>query len=200
MADANASKNMDDEINSSSNLSKAEMAENALGDLTRQPYLSLSPLDKRYPHTDSDGDERRPPPGSTSTGLQGVPNPERGRIPPTSDPNMRPPNTHPDDVAGAGAAALDAPVNTVPLSGDNVGPTNTQALEGGWQDLFPPQSTGLKASREVKGLGTTNHPGYSEAPINPNAQRVRKLGLEQYKARHLIILEQFDDALSSSKD
>ena len=43
MAEVNANTNMDDEINNSRNLSNAEMAENALGGLTRPPYLLLSP-------------------------------------------------------------------------------------------------------------------------------------------------------------
>ena len=114
MADANANANMDDEINNSRNLSKAEMAENELGNIRGQPYRCISPLDKRYPHLGSDDGERRPPPGFTSTGLQGVSNSEGRRIPPSIDLNLRPPNTHPDDVAGAGAAALGASVNTVP--------------------------------------------------------------------------------------
>ena len=128
-------------------------------------------------------------------GWQGVPNSEGRRIPPISDPSLRPPNPH-DNIAGAGAAALSAPANAGTSPADQAGLHDTQTFDEGRQVLFPPTSVGGKVSAEVKRLGTTNNPGYSEIPIGQNAQRVRKLGLEPSKIRHRAILDQFDDALN----
>lgn len=94
-------------------------------------------------------------------------NPEHGRIHPIDDLILRPPHTHHDDIVGA--AALGDPADTGPLSGDNVETNTTQTRDEDGQGLFPPKSAGGKASRELQRLSTTNHPGYSETLINPNA-------------------------------
>ena len=139
-------------------------------------------------------DGRQQPFEYAATGLLGVQNPAQGHIPPINDLNMSPPNTQ-ENVAGASAAALGAPAGAGTLTGDHVGSTNTQMLEEGGQVVFPPPSAGGKVSAEVKRLGTTNNPGYSEVSVGPNARRTRRLGLEPSKARHSAVLDQFDDAL-----
>ena len=105
MADANANLNMDDQVDNGLNYSSAEMAENALLNSRRQPYLCLSPLDKRYPHRGSEDGDGQQPLRRSLTSLHGVPDQERVSIPPPNDQNLRPPNTQ-EDVAGAGAAAV----------------------------------------------------------------------------------------------
>ena len=194
MADANANLNMEDQVDNGLNYNNAEMMENAMLNSRRQPYLCLSPLDTRYPHRGSEDGDGQQPLGRSLTSLHGVPNQERVPIPPPNDQNLRPPNTH-EDVAGAGAAALDAPTGAGTLTGDQVGSTNTQMFKEGTQGFFPLPSAGGKVSAELRRLGTTNNPGYSETSVGPNARRTRKLGLDPSKARHSAVLDQFDDAL-----
>ena len=107
MADANASTNVDGKIHESHNLSEAEIAENKL----RKPYLSMSPLDRRYPHSggssECDDLERQLP------DLMNLQNPERGNSPPIE--NLPAPGL--PSVPGADAGVGTSSKNLAPPEG-----------------------------------------------------------------------------------
>ena len=148
MVDATANMNMDKENDEDLNLSREER--NYVPRDRGQPFLH------------------------TSTGTTGVQNPEQGRTPPIGDLNMSPPNTHPDGVAGAGAAALGVPVDAGTLTGDHAGQTYTQTFEGGGQGLLFPRKQGLAhPSPTWQGTGGSefgfraeSHPGVSRHSVS----------------------------------
>ena len=153
MADANASMNLNEEIHGNRNLSEAEIPEDELGNLTRKPYLSMSPMDKRYPHSDSgsegDGRERQLPYKHSMAGLMNVQSPEEGGIPPINN--------------------LPAPGLPLVLGADASAGAGTST-----PIRVPPENAAKKLSRELQNLATTNKPGYGEMGFDSEVPRIKR--------------------------
>ena len=163
MASANASMDLDDEINESHNLSREDMSENVLGALTSQREISPpinSVLDRDQPLAqgpiagiviESDDHESQRPHKHATTGSMKIQIPESANIPPIN--NLLASEQLLDQGASAGAGT------STPIQ-------------------VPSKDAARRLPRELRNLATTNKPGYSEAGFESNVPRIPRKSLE----------------------